>query len=152
MSEIGVHRMSAKHRFMAFTFLATGCAPSPTLPPLLRDAHTTGGSNFLCDVDMVRRGTVGTTPDTVSHSPEIVGRLGHDFPAGSSAASLSSYLRQQGFTLHRCVSDRTIGYALFSQEAGSAILSYPASASIFWKADGRGRLIWTTGDIGYHGL
>jgi hypothetical protein len=144
--------MSAKCRFLAFTLLATGCAPSPPLPPLLRDAHTTGGSNFLCDQEMVMRGGGGTTPDTVSHSPEIVARLRHDFPAGSSAASLSSSLRQQGFTLHRCEADRTIGYALFSQQGGYAILSYHASASIYWKADAHARLIWTTGDIGYRGL
>lgn len=101
---------------------------------------------------MVSRGGTGTTPDTVSHSPEIVARLRHDFPAGSSAANLISSLRKQGFTLHRCASDRTMGYALFSQQGGSAILSYPASASIYWKADAQGRLIWTTGDIGYRGL
>jgi hypothetical protein len=131
--------------------LAAGCSPSPQLPPLLQDASTTGGSNFLCHPADTRGGQ-GTTPGTVSHSPQIVARLHRDFPVGSPSDKLVSTLRQQGFTLHRCEVDNAIGYALFSQKEGFAIMSYPASASIYWKADTQGRLIWTTGDIGYRGL
>jgi hypothetical protein len=128
---------------------ACGEAPTPPLPPLLEDATTTGGSIALCEAD----GGVGSTPDTASHSPEIVARLKRAFPPGSAAADLRRSLRRQGFALHdRCSRDGSVSWAEFRQRGGDGVTSMAALGTVFWREDPAGRLVWTTGDIAFRGL
>lgn len=58
------------HISVAAAYLVlSGCGqPTEILPPLLRDATTTGGSNFLCEGGEEQ----GSVPETASHSPQIV--------------------------------------------------------------------------------
>lgn len=131
-------------------FLAAGCGSSlPKLPPLLIDATTTGGSNFLCEGGDQE----GAMPDTASHSPEIVGRLRVGHPPGSRAANLRKDLLRQGFTIHEgCSADRSVSWAEYRQRASNGFGYYtPAFGTVYWKQDRMGRLIWATGDIAYTG-
>jgi hypothetical protein len=131
-------------------YVSSACSsPSPPLPPLLQNATTTGGVIDLCEPKTFKPGSEGTTPDTVSHSPEIVARLNRDFPAGSSSDYLKTALLQMGFSMIPCPGSLA---ARFDQTGGNGITSMRASAVIIWKADAEGRILWTTGDIGYTGL
>jgi hypothetical protein len=128
-----------------------GCGEplNPPLPPLLEGASTTGGSNFLCEQGPER----GSTPETASHSPEIVQRLRHDFPTGSQASNLRAVLLRQGFSVHdACSPDKSVSWAEFRQRGGNGITAMAAFGTVYWKQDGNGRLIWTTGDIAFTGL
>lgn len=128
-----------------------GCGEplTPPLPPLLQGATTVGGSNFLCEPGSGG----GLLPETASHSPEIVRRLKHGFPAGTPAARLRDSLTQQGFSLHdRCSSDGSVSWAEFRQRGGNGITAMAAFGTVFWKEDQAGRLVWTTGDIAFTGL
>jgi hypothetical protein len=124
-------------------------SPSPPLPPLIQNARTTGGTNALCDPGVFEPGSEGTTPDTVSHSPEIVSRLKRDYPPGSLSEDLEHALIQMGFKMIPC---RGALAARFDQKGGNGITSMPATAVIIWKADEQGRILWTAGDIAYTGL
>lgn len=140
--------------FRAFAILglvgmATACfSPSPPLPPLLQNATTTGGTTDLCEPVSLPRGSAGTTPETVSHSPEIVARLNRDYPPGSSSDRLQTALIKMGFRMISCQGSHA---ARFDQTGGNGITSMRASALIIWRADTEGRIVWTTGDIGYTG-
>ena len=128
---------------------ACGDAVSPPLPPLLQGASTTGGSNFLCEQG---RGP-GSSPETASHSPEIVQRLRRDFPVGSSATRLREVLSGQGFSIHdACSHDKSVSWAEFRQNGGNGITAMPAFGTVYWKQDQAGRLVWTTGDIAFTGI
>jgi hypothetical protein len=135
----------------AACFLATGCGFGlPKLPPLLIDAASTGGSNFLCEGGDQE----GALPDTASHSPEIVRRLRAGHPPGSSAADLSKDLLGQGFIIHEgCSADRSVSWAEYRQQASNGFGYYtPGFGTVYWKQDKLGRLVWATGDIAYTGL
>jgi hypothetical protein len=130
--------------------LVAACSsPSPPLPPLLQDATTTGGTNALCDPGVLEPGSQGTTPDSVSHSPEIVSRLERDFPSGSRSEDLRTSLIQMGFKMIPCEGSLA---ARFDQTGGNGVTSMRATAIIIWKADAEGQIVWTTGDIAYTGL
>ena len=138
-----------------FSISLTSCGEplDPPLPPLLQGASSTGGSNFLCEPDLVSEGVEGTTPDTVSHSTEIVGRLNSAFPRGSLAKLLRQSLADQGFEIHdACSPDGSVSFPIFRQRGGNGITSYPAFGTVFWREDELGRLVWSTGDIAFTGL
>jgi hypothetical protein len=115
----------------------------------MESAHTTGGSNSLCDPGSGE----GSTPETASHSPEMVKRLKRYFPVGTTSKSLREWLVKQGFTLKGpCSSDGSISWAWFQQSGGNGITAMPAFGSVYWKEDASGNLVWVTGDIGFTGL
>jgi hypothetical protein len=120
------------------TLALTGCdffsPPKPPLPPLLRNATTTGGSNLLCEENGFRdRMGAGSTPETASHSPEITARLRRAFPVGSNAAILRRELVAQGFEIVGCEPDPTISFATFDQTGGNGITTMSAFGIVFWK-------------------
>jgi hypothetical protein len=128
---------------------ACGESVSPPLPPLLQDASAGGGSNFLCEPGSA----LGSTPETASHSPQIVERLRRDFPPGTQAKKLRAVLVQQGFRLHiACSPDGSVSWAEFTQKGGDGITAMAASGMVYWKEDRSGRLVWATGNIGFRGL
>lgn len=136
---------------LATCLILSGCAStSSKLPPLLRDATTTGGSNFLCEGGHEQ----GSVPETASHSPEIVARLQANHPIGSRASELRASLLRQGFTIHDgCSADKSVSWAEFRQQlSGSAGPYTSAFGTVYWKKNAAGRLMWTTGDIAYTGL
>lgn len=102
----------------------------------------------LCEDGALPRGSEGTTPETASHSPEIVARLNRDFPKGSSSDNLKAALLKMGFKSIQCPGNLA---ARFDQKGGNGITAMRASAIVIWKADSSGRIIWATGDIGYTG-
>jgi hypothetical protein len=127
--------------------------PTPPLPPLLRDATTTGGANFLCETDEFREAMgEGSTPETASHSPEISARLEHSFPVGSDGSALRDALLAQGFEMLECAPDPTIHIARFDQTGGNGVTTMSAMGIVFWKTDADGKIVWTIGDISYRGL
>lgn len=131
--------------------LASCAVPLSPLPPLLQGASSTGGSKFLCQSWPSEWG--GSTPETASHSPEIVERLTRDFPPGSSAARLRESLLRQGFTLHEaCSPDGRVSWAEFLQRGGDQVWAPPAFGTVHWREDGAGRLVWTTGDVVFSGI
>ena len=140
----------SKHFFLAAAFALSACGkPNPPLPPLLQDATTTGGTTDLCGGGQGQ----GSTPETASHSPEMVHRLRHDFPAGTAAAGLREALSRQDFTVHpACSPDKSISWAEFRQHGGNGITAMSAFGTVYWKEDPAGRLVWTTGDISFTGL
>lgn len=128
---------------------ACGEPVRPPLPPLLQGASSTGGSNSLCELGQGK----GFTPETASHSPEIVLRLRRDFPVGSQAKHLREALSRQGFLIHdACSPDKSVSWAGFRQNGGNGVTTMAAFGSVYWKSDEAGRIVWTTGDIGYTGL
>ena len=119
---------------------------TPPLPPLLQGARTTGGSNSLCEGGE----RPGSTPETASHSPEVVQRLRRHFPPGTSAARLREELERQGFEVHEgCSPDGSIGWAQFRQSGGNGITVMAGHGTVYWKEDQAGRIVWATGDVGY---
>lgn len=85
-------------------------------------------------------------------SPELSDRLGRRFPPGSPASALKDELSTIGFEApSACEADPTITAAAYFQK-GSGLLAYDVNASVYWKADGEGRIIWTKGFIFYRGL
>ena len=138
----------------AVAIITGGCVEplDPPLPALLEGARSTGGSNSLCEPDAFD-GIGGTTPETASHSPEIVQRLNRDFPPGVPAEQLRQSLVIQGFVIHdACSSDGSVSLAVFRQRGGNGITSFPAFGTVHWKKDEAGRIIWVTGDIHFTGL
>ena len=135
--------------------LVTSCGdtPSPPLPPLLKGATGGGGGDFLCNPlpNDMRGKMSGETPETVAQSPEIVARLRKSFPTGSPASALESTLVNQGFKLEAC-SSQNVKRATFSQTGGNGITAMSAFASVTWKTDATGQIVWTTGNIGFRGL
>jgi hypothetical protein len=131
------------------TIASCGEPLKPALPALMKSAHTTGGSNTLCEPGSGE----SSTPEMASHSPEMVQRLNYNFPVGTSASKLREWLVQQGFTLSEpCSPDGRISWAWFRQSGGNGITTMPAFGKVFWKEDGSGKLVWVTGDIGFTGL
>jgi hypothetical protein len=142
--------MGWRTAIISAVLLTGGCGkPLSPLPPLLQGAHSTGGGNFLCEPGSMP----GSTPQTASHSPEIVRRLRRSFPPGTAAAQLREELARQGFQLHEsCSPDGSISWAGFRQDGGNGITAMPAFGSVYWKVDGDDRIVWATGDIVRTGL
>ena len=140
------------HISVAAAYLVlSGCGqPTEKLPPLLLDATTTGGSNFLCEGGDEQ----GSVPETASHSPQIVARLRTAFPPGSLASKLRTSLTRQGFIIHdACSADKSVSWADFQQRGFNGTATYQAAfGTVYWKQDKVGRLTWATGDIAYTGL
>jgi len=135
----------------AACLVLSGCGQAlDELPPILIGATTTGGSNFLCEGDNER----GSSLETASHSPEIVERLRVNYPPGSPASKLRTSLLRQGFTIHDgCSADKSVSWAEFRQRRSNGFAIYQAVfGTVYWKQDAVGRLIWTTGDVGYTSL
>jgi hypothetical protein len=135
----------------AVVLFVAGCGDpvSPPLPPLLQGATSGGGGNYLCNGDPTGR---RHGPEETAHSPEIVARLQKAFPTGSSTAKLIESLKEQGFAFHGPCSSDNVAYASFSQAGGNGITAMAASAEVYWKDDGKGHLVWTTGNISFLGL
>ena len=89
--------------------------------------------------------------DRVGHSPEIVARLRHQFPATTLAETLEHYLCEHGFIVTLpCPLENRIRLATFTQKRGGG-LSYPAVAEVWWQNE-NGLLVWVTANIQYRGL
>ena len=85
-------------------------------------------------------------------SPELSDRLSRQFPPGSPASVLKEELSTDGFQApSACEADPTIMGAAFFQKGGGW-LAYDVNASVYWQADGDGKIIWTKGVIFYTGL
>ncbi len=85
-------------------------------------------------------------------SPELSDRLSRQFPPGSPASALKDELSIDGFEPpSACEADPTIMGAAFFQKGGG-LFAYDVNASVYWKVDGDGKIIWTTGVIFYTGL
>lgn len=114
----------------------------PPLPSILRGATAGSGTRMSCDKLNV---------DKVAYSPEIMVRLRERFPPGSPAIGLEAYLKSEGFIVTSpCVTQDLIRMAQFNQVRGGG-MSYPASATIWWKMNGTS-LSWVTANIVYIGL
>jgi hypothetical protein len=142
----------ASRLFFIGMLLVAGCeAPSPPLPPLLVGASSTGGPNYLSEPYAPPPDTRGATTETAAHSPEIVARLGREYPQGTAADKLRSSLLHQGFEIQRCPWNPSLYFARFDQTGGNGITSMAASAIVIWKIDDAARIVWATGDIGFRG-
>lgn len=148
---------NARRRFarlghvFAIVVAVTGCASPKDLPALL--AHATAGSGWASacpgrndnEREMMARSKLAV-------SPELSDRLSRQFPLGSPASALKEELSTDGFEApSACEADPTIMGAAFFQK-GSGLLPYDVNASVYWKADGDGKIIWTKGFIFYMGL
>jgi len=128
---------------------ACGSPLTPATPPLLEAAHSTGGTIFQCDG--MRIPTL--SPDVPSYSPEINERLRRFYSRGKPAAALRRMLVQQGFVLQgRCSAEPETQWALFKQQGGNGITSFPAFATVYWKENRNGKVYWAMGDIHFTGL
>ena len=120
---------------------------SPPTPTLLLNARSTGGWwDGGCPA--------GETDQTLTEgrSPQIEDSLRREFPPGSSQQALTRSLVTEGFKLDRpCDSDPSVLRATFQQSGGGLRGPYPAYATVAWKADRAGRLIWTKGNIEFTG-
>jgi len=62
-------------------------------------------------------------------------------------------LVQQMFVLQgRCPADPETQWALFKQQGGNGITSFPAFATVYWKENRDGKVYWAMGDIHFTGL
>ena len=78
-------------------------------------------------------------------SPELGRRLAVQFPPGSDQNGLVMALAQEGFVTDKvCPNDRSIHIASFTSKA--------VTASIYWKIDEAGTIVWTKGFVAYDGL
>jgi hypothetical protein len=129
----------------------TGCASTKELPALL--AHATAGSGWATACpgrNENERAMVAGRKLAVS--PELSDRLSRQFPPGSPASALKDELSTDGFEPpSACEADPTIMGAAFFQKGGG-LFAYDVNASVYWKADGDGKIIWTKGVIFYTGL
>lgn len=121
---------------------------TPSTPPLLQGAKEfRAGDQWIgqCPEHAAR----GLGPP-VTGSEEIDARLKAQFPPGSEAARLAEALRGQGFVLEGpCLGDRSILQAWFRQSGGGWFGPYPAVASVNFKVDPEGRVVWAYGRIGF---
>ena len=116
----------------------------PPLPPILRKATAGGGWWGACPpVSKAEQTMMAHRPLAVS--PELDRRLAVQFPPGSDQNGLVIALTQEGFATDKvCPNDRSIHIAWFNAKA--------VTASIFWKVDEVGTIVWTKGFIAYDGL
>jgi hypothetical protein len=137
---------------LAFTTMFVGCQRSkPQLPPLLENVSANGGQWGACPSE-AEGGARLPEARPLALSPELNLRLAQVFPAGSSEKHLVETLKQQGFELlPPCSSDTYIHAAAFTQHGGG-LLSNPLTASVFWKVDESGNVVWTKGFVRYTGL
>jgi hypothetical protein len=78
--------------------------------------------------------------------------LASAYPEGSSAKKLEADLQNQGFAISGCENEPLERMAVFDQSGGDGITSMSAFATVNWKSDADGKLVWTTGNITYRGL
>jgi hypothetical protein len=137
---------------LAFSTIFVGCQQSkPQLPPLLEHVSANGGQWGACPSESAG-GARLPEGRPLALSPELNQRLAQVFPVGSSEERLVETLRQQGFKLlPPCNTDTYIRAADFTQHGGGG-LSYLLTASVFWKVDESGNLVWTKGFVRYTGL
>ena len=144
-------RFSRLGYVIAAAAAVTGCASTKELPTLL--AHATAGSGWASACpgrNENERAMMAAR--TLAVSPELADRLSRQFPPGSPASALKDELSTDGFEPpSACEADPTIMGAAFFQK-GSGLFAYDVNASVYWKADGDGKIIWTKGVIFYTGL
>jgi hypothetical protein len=114
------------------------------LPPILRKATAGGGWWGACPpVSKAEETIMAHRP--LALSPELDKRLAVQFPPGSEQNVLVIALAQEGFVIDRvCPNDRSIHIAWFNPKA--------VTASISWKIDEAGAIVWTKGFVAYDGL
>ena len=144
-------RISRLGYVFAIALAVTGCTSTKDLPALL--AHATAGSGWASACpgrnDNERAMMAGRK---FAVSPELSDRLSRQFPPGSPASALKEELSTDGFQApSACEADPTIMGAAFFQK-GSGLFAYDVNASVYWQADGDGKIIWTKGVIFYTGL
>ncbi len=134
----------------------TGCNESADqavpLPPLLNKATAGSGWGSACppgnETDRKKIEAAGK----LAVSPEMEQRLKKEFPPGTHNDRLIAALTAQGFTIAApCETDKTIQQAsFFWTESGFHVAN--VFATVYWKLDERGRVVWTKGFIFYSGL
>ena len=80
-------------------------------------------------------------------------RLDREFPPGTAEEKLLTSLREQGFqVMAPCDGDTTIYCAVFAQKGGGGLWGpYPIFATIAWKIDSLGRIVWSKANVSYTG-
>jgi len=128
-----------------------GSASARDLPALLANATAGSGWNSACpgrnehERAMISRSKLALSPD-------LSERLDRQFPIGSPESALKNELAADGFAApESCEADPSIMRARFFQK-GAGFLRYDVDASVYWKTDGNGKLVWTAGFIFYGGL
>jgi hypothetical protein len=116
----------------------------PPLPPILRKATAGGGWWGACPpVSKPEETMMSLRP--LALSPELNKRLAAQFPPGTEQNVIVIALAHEGFATDKvCPNDRSIHIAWFNSKA--------ITASIFWKVDEVGTIVWTKGFIAYNGL
>lgn len=116
--------------------------PYPDVPAFFQ--HTQGAGGWSSD-------GCPLPPDqkTDALSPDLTPRLNAAFPEGSDPNALRDFVVNQGFQMRPpCEGDPAIQRASFSQLGGS--FGHPTfHATVAWKADSDGRLMWTKGYVFY---
>jgi hypothetical protein len=128
-----------------------GDALTPPTPPLLKDAQAGSGWNSGgCPAHPYDAAFI-KGPE--ARSPNVEGRLAQQFPPGTPEQKLVLALQRQGFELAQpCDNDDQIHRAVFRQNGGGLWWPYPMFATIAWKVDERGRIVWTKAFVAYAGL
>jgi len=126
--------------------IAVTCSflPNSTLPPILRNLTASGHSYCPVPKDL---------PEIAKPKPvaptEFDKRLAHEYPPGTSEASVVSSLKSLGFEVDgACKEDNTIRYAHYLQR-GVGLVSL--GADVFWKVDAKREIVWIRGSVSYTG-
>jgi hypothetical protein len=129
----------------------SSCGPQDTLPPLLRNLEARGVYANACPVPPDLKAAVARLG--LADSPELDRRLNVEFPTGTPESKLVLKLHNIGFrTLGHCKGDQTISIVRYDQAAQpNVFLFFPMTATIFWKVDKNGNIIWSKGFVFYTG-
>ncbi len=130
--------------FGAWVFLAFFAEPKPPAPALLRGVGAGGGWASACPP---------LRPDAeLALSPQFNVRLMREFPPGTAEAYLVEELVKIGFSRpQNCKGDLATRSAFFRQHGGS-LRHFAMGASVFWRIDDSGNLIWTKGFVEFDGI
>jgi hypothetical protein len=140
----------------AASLTLSGClessASTTPLPPLLQKATAGSGWSSACPSRNEKEQKMIETTGQFAVSPEVEQRLRDQFPPGSNESRLIAALTTQGFKQEApCETDQTIQRASFFRK-GTGILPYDIGATVYWKIDEQGRIVWTKGFVAYGGL
>ncbi len=114
-----------------------GCAASADgSPPLLRGPDGAGTlSRVICPN--------GVIPVRVDFADKLTLRLEQRFPPGSDEALLVAVLAREKFVLATACSDHSVHTADYESRSGDR------AATIYWQADGGGRMLWIGASLSY---